>query len=483
MEVERRYLEYQRLQEDSRALKFLRSRSFDYSAAVLGTYFTDKTRRITVDEFHVQLAADIDILALRDPDIRQKATQLTTKWVNAGIIARRQELDSKTEYFELTRAGQMVLDFIQQIDLPKAKATQSRLTSMTQAAVNLELQTNPDKTLRIQSLKNQKAAIDKQIELIEAGHLEIMPRQQVIEGIIDLAHQAREVPADFLRVRDEFESINRSLRRDLLESEDNQAKTLEEVFLGIDRVRSSEAGQSFEAFFKMLLDEERQLAFDHAIEQLTQRGYFADLSSEDQYFLNDYAHQLRCEALPVREVMTTLSRNLRQFVQSRQFQQFRALMEKITLIQRLGMEAADKIKPQTELPLEIQFSSLSSQSVGRLRLQYPLEERVAETPEIVENVELDLEELRRRVRESEIDFTELTKAINDTLTNGPADIATVLENHPATQGIASIIGLINLGMKYGKALEEETEVEWTGQFDGVRRRGRISNYRFTQLIN
>lgn len=485
VKLEQQLLMLRRMQDESPILRFFRSQSVDTTGAFLLTYFSGESRRIPVEELHEHINADRDALAFHDGKITlPKAATLTAQWVDRGLLARRQDSQSRAEFFELTRAGADIVDFLQSLDRPLAKATQSRLANLTQMLVTLEMETNPDLGQRIEALEKRRAEIDRQIERIRAGHIEITPEWRVKENLSDIINLAKEVPLDFLRVRDEFDSINRTLRRDLLESSQPQEETLTEVFLGIDHVQSSEAGRSFDAFYEMLLDEERRVSFDAAVEALAQRGYLDELSAEDVYLIEDYSVALQRGAMPVREVMTTLSRNLRQFVQSRQFQRYRAMMERLNEIQCIGLEASQWLRPIDVVPGDLQLSTACLGSVARLALRYPSDERTDEPIVVAEAEALNVDALRDRIRESEIDFIELVDNINAAIEQSvdPVDFARIFDLYPPTQGLASIVGILALGMRHGESTGETVTLRWQGNDDGVWRVGRVSNYVFSSTI-
>lgn len=485
MKLEKHYRELHRLQEDSIVLRALRSHSLALTGAFLLAYFSGDARRVPVDEMHEMIRADREALSFSESDrINQTPPVITQQWVDRGLVARRQDYQTRAEYFELTKDGANLVEFLQHLDRPTSKATQSRLSSLTQMLVRLEMETNPDRTKRVEALERQRAEIDRQIERIQSGNVDIAPQWQVMETLRSVVHLAREVPLDFLRVRDEFEQINRTLRRDLLESTQPQEQTLTEVFLGIDHVQSSEPGKSFDAFYGMLLDEERRLAFDSAVEALAERGYLDCLPPDDVFLMAEYSYVLQRGAMPVRDVMTTLSRNLRQFVQSRQFQHYRAMMERLNDIQRLGLQASQWLRPTSIIPGELELSTARLESVARLTLRYPDDERTDEAIAVANTEVLDIEALRDRIRESEIDFDELEDNVNCALRDSgqAVDLARVCELFPPTQGVASIIGLLSLGMRYGHPQADPVEIRWKGQSDGIWRVGRVSNYNFDQPI-
>jgi hypothetical protein len=66
------------------------------------------------------------------------------------------------------------------------------------------------------------------------------------------------------------------------------------------------------------------------------------------------------------------------------------------------------------------------------------------------------------VRASEIDFAELKTQVHNVLEEtSSASIAEVLTAYPATQGLASVVGLIYLAMTAGTPLGREEKVTWS----------------------
>ena len=106
---------------------------------------------------------------------------------------------------------------------------------------------------------------------------------------------------------------------------------------------------------------------------------------------------------------------------------------------------------------------MSIDSVSRLRLRNPGEERVAVVLEDSPTATVDTAELLNKVRASEIDFEELRNNVLASINrHGTPTIGTILADHPATQGLASIVGLLHMAMRHGYpavALDTKTEVD------------------------
>ena len=102
--------------------------------------------------------------------------------------------------------------------------------------------------------------------------------------------------------------------------------------------------------------------------------------------------------------------------------------------------------------------------------------------EVNESGEIDFEQMRRRIRESEIDWQELRDAINDVLgKKEQASIREVLEEHPATQGLASVVGLIKLAHDYGERSDGTEVLQWERP-SGKRYQGRYERFEFRRKV-
>ena len=185
-----------------------------------------------------------------------------------------------------------------------------------------------------------------------------------------------------------------------------------------------------------------------------------------------------------RSVITTFARGLRRYVQSQDYQRDRVLRGLLRETLAAGVEASRHTKPYRPTRLHLELSGVSLGSVGGIRLHDPTE--LDASAPIIEHVDAvaDLESLRALARETEIDFAELTSQVNDLLAESVScSVAEVLERHPASQGVASVVGLLVLAATQGTtdpAAGTET-VSWRGT-DDVARAATIPIHRFTGRV-
>ena len=279
-----------------------------------------------------------------------------------------------------------------------------------------------------------------------------------LRTIIALAEQ---VPGDFARVRAEMTDLNRLLREHIVAMSGSRGEVLDDVFRGVDRIESSEAGRSFLGFYELLSDVESSARLDDEIDTVLDRDFSLRLSPEDRRFLRHWRSTLMEESGSVRLTMTGFSRSLRRFVQSRAFEEHRRLAVELAQAQRLAARVAAGTQPQHRMTKHLDLTGVSLASVGSWRLHNPAEGTVDEEIVLHDVSGLDLEAVRAIVRASEIDMVELEDAVAASVARrGAATVAQVLEDSPATQGLASVIGLLLLARRRGQVIDGVERVTW-----------------------
>ena len=352
---------------------------------------------------------------------------------------------------------------------------------MRQVAID----TDPDSSRRLASLHAERDRIDAEIARVRRGDPRsvVLDRRRANERVSDILQQAQGLPADFARVRARFEELNQELRISILAAEDSQSQVLDEVFRGVDLIESSDEGRTFSAFSALVRDPEQSAAFDDDIAAILDRDFSATLSLATRRSLRTLMRQMKDGSHEVSDILTEFARGLRRYVHSHEFQRDRVMR---TLLQE-GLAAAapvsQELRPYDEIGIDLELSSVSLGSVGEVILHDPEEFNAgAELGEATDS-EIDFAELIAVARESEIDFAELTENINSVVTSAhEASVAEVLETYPATQGLASVVGLLSLASTYGHVDVGNREIlTWIG-VDGIARTAAIRRHYFTEGI-
>lgn len=498
-------LELARVRDSHAGWALLRGDNAPVAAAILAAHLSQGDRRRGVVELTELVAADLDDLREAGLDLPRTASAYLTEWRTQGLLLRRAATDSRSETLELSPQALLGLRFLEDLRSPRQSATQSRLATIAEGLRALARDTDPDPTAQIAQLEQERERLDGRIAALRAGR---SPQAVTAEGAreraADLLQLAEEIPADFARVREDLEGVNRALRESILDGEGNQGHVLAEVFRGVDLIATSPSGRTFEGFAELVLDAEAGASFADAVAQVLSREFARDLDPAQRRFLRDLQPSLVDASLEIQTVMAGFARSLRRFVHSQDYVAERVMRRELRGALADALPAARTTRPWADSGIELPLSSVRIASVGGLRLHDPDQVEVAGDVEVAPEAEVDLAVLRALARETEIDFAELREAVNAALAAAdppatalaePASepphesapqqavtVAQVLDSHPASQGVASVVGLLALAVRHGEVAPEEHEsLAWTS-LAGVARSALVPTHRFTRRI-
>lgn len=476
-----RALAYRRLADESPALRLLRADHAPVIAALMGTHLGEPGARLLAEDLYELIDSDLEVL--RDHfELPQTARAYCDGWRNAGLLVRRPAADARGETLELSADAVAALRIFTQLDEPRSSITQSRLQSLAQAVRQLAIDTDPDTNRRLAALQAERDRIDAEMARVRSGEVEVLGGRQATERALDVLVQARDLPGDFAGVRARFEELNHELRARILDA-DGQSSVLDDVFRGVDLIESSDEGQTFSAFLSLIRDPERSSAFDADLSAVLERDFAGLLEPDARRTLRSLVRDLKRGSRDVHGVLTEFARGLRRYVYSQEFQRDRALRDALQAALSAALPASRSVRPYAALQGQLELSALLMGTVGELAPHDPTDYDTGETLVAAESGQVDLAALAAIARESEIDFAELIDNVNRVLTeHGAASVGEVLHQAPATQGVASVVGLLSLAMANGEVRADETEsLAWTGS-DDVDRSAEVAVHVFTEGI-
>jgi hypothetical protein len=489
MTVLRAALTASRLLSEDPAWRLLRANNAAIAVAVLSKHLGSEQRRLAAPALFEQVEEDLEELRGNGFDLPQTAQAYCTAWRNDGILIRRTAEGSREETFELSLGSLQAIRFVTELSEPRQAVTESRLATILDRVRVLARETDPDSTSRLRALHEERARIDAQIERAAGGDVDVLSAEQAAERLRDVLSLIEEIPSDFARVRSELEQLNRDLRERLIEQDGPRGSVLDDIFRGVDLLAASEAGRSFSGFYALLLDPEQGRDFEDSIDTIMDREFTSRLSATQVRTLRRILPTLQDRSSEIHAVMTAFSRSLRRFVQSQELEQDRLINRRLRSALRQALETSQSVKPYAKTELSLDLTSVPLNTVAALNMHNPADFEAA--GEITEHdaETVDIEELRALARASEIDMIELTGNINAVLSRrSSATIADVLADRPATQGVASVVGLLVLAEEHATALSGREDVTWqppalsTNGF-GTTRRGTVGRYLFTERIH
>jgi hypothetical protein len=437
-------LSARRLADDNNAWSLLRATNAPVVIAVLGAHLAGEFRRRPAPVLHEAIESDLEDLRAHGFNLPRTAVQYCGDWLADGYLVRRPG-ESREEYYELSEGAHVAIRFVEQLADPRPSVTESRLATIVERVHRLAVDTDPDVTRRIAALEAERDRIDAQIAALASGEVIELPADRAVERVVDILSLAAEIPEDFARVRASLEQLNRDVRRQLVEEPESRGAVLDDVFRGVDLLADSDAGRSFAGFYSLVLDAERAATFEDEVDALVQRSFARSLTREQVRAFSRMLPALQDAGTEIHLVMTSFSRSLRRFVQSEELAEDRRVHRLVREALADANALTGQVAPFRQTGLVLSLTAVSPSQVSAMRLHNPADGETTEDVRTARQVLADVGALRELVRASEIDLAELTANVNAVLVErGPSTIAEILAERPATQGVASVVGLLVL---------------------------------------
>ncbi|MGK0720746.1 DUF3375 domain-containing protein [Leucobacter sp. W1478] len=476
-------LAIKRLLAHNDTLRMLRADTLPLIASTLSEHLGKPGTKLLTDELHERLDADLVTLrehfALGD----RSAKSYCDEWRGKGLLIRRTSSAARGETYELSAAGLDAIRIVEQLISPRSTLTESRLMVLAQALHGLAVDTDPDTTRKLRSLREERDRIDAEIERISRGAAQPLDPRAATERITDVLAQAESLPADFARVRARFEELNHELRTAILDLDERQTTVISEIFRGVDLIASADEGRTFSAFSSLIRDPESSARFEADVHEILGREFAQELPAPTRRAIRNLLRDMKTGSRDVQDTLTEFARGLRRYVRSQEYERDRALRTLIQQALAAAVPSRTAIKPYASVGMTLELSTLPMTSVGELSPHDPSDYAPSATLGDAEHGEIDLVRLTAIARESEIDFDELIGHVNEALERqGPVSVGEVLSASPATQGLASVIGLLALATRHGTLHDEEETLAWQG-LDERTRSARVPRHAFTERID
>jgi hypothetical protein len=469
MKVARQAAVYKSLR-DGALWRLLAAHNAPVVLSLLKNHFQENERRIPQSVLTEHIERDLIDLRVEGWDLSQSAQRYIAEWLSAGYLERYFPAGVQEEEYEISAAAAQAIRFIDSTSDRRTTATESRLSVVIQQLSKLVEETDSNPTTRIARLLQEQQRIDRELTNAQSGNIRVLDDAKAIERIREVILLADDLIGDFRRVRDEFESLNRELREQLLDETGNRGKVLGLLFDGVDVISESEAGKTFAAFWRLLIDPEQSKTFEDSLDALNDRQFFRTLSLDERTFLRRLTRSLLEQGGSVHSVLQSFARSLKNFVQSREYLEQRRVNRLLNEAQQAALALRDIVGVAERLEFELPLSSCRLRSLSQMCLHDPSSSLADASINDAAPAEIDLDTISELVAQSEIDFNTLKSNIRMCLDDHlQVSIADVLHQFPAKQGLGSVIGYMAIGSRYGVIIAEQMQsISWEGSDNEVR---------------
>lgn len=394
-----------------------------------------------------------------------------------GWLRRYYPEGSDEPHFDLTPAAERAIRWVAGLEERRFVGTESRLKLVFDLLHEIAQGSETDPEVRIAELERQRAAIEREIEDIRAGHLRMLDAAYVRERFYQAVDTARTLLADFRQVEQNFRDLDRQTRERIATWDGGKGEVLEEILLSRDAIAESDEGRSFQSFWDFLMTPERQEELTALMERVMALEEIAELSPDPRLKRIHYEWLTAGEA--TQRTVARLSQQLRRFLDDQALLENRRIMDLLRRIEGHALAVRDappgdrfmemdEPKPTVTLPME------------RPLFRRPVRARINEEPLPAEDggvpvtalfaqMYVDKEKLRRK----------LQTALHE---HGQIDLPRLLSRFPLEHGLSELVAWLSLATDDGLgAIDEErtVHVTWTGA-DGRRRRAEVPNVVFVR---
>ena len=321
-------------------VKLLRAQNAPLLLAFLHRVFKQE-HRVTIPEGQLRTALECELEERRDAEplaYPQTASDYLALWCGGGhgFLRRYYGPGSDEPLYELTSGSERALLWLESIRESRFVGTESRLQSIFNDLETLREQSSDDPEERIRKLEEKADALRAEIDRIRAtGQVPSFTPVQINERYARLLANARELLGDFRQVEENFKRIAREITERHAQPGVTKGAIVGHLLDSHDALRSSEQGQSFFAFWELLLSPERQARFQEMVSAVSALDLL-DEENRNSPLLRHFLGNLLREGEKVVESHQRMSANLRRVLDTTHLSERRRLGE---LLQELRQAA------------------------------------------------------------------------------------------------------------------------------------------------
>lgn len=449
-----------------------------WTVAFLRSAFTASRQRVPLETFHADLADFMKELRGENLSLNEawQASNYADSWVRSQFLSRPM-VDGKFLY-EPTAATARVLAFMDTLTGSRTNLNSSRLSTLLNSIEALSLQSDPNPESRIAALEAEIAERENEIAALKSGaNPAVLSDDSAVAATRSVLDLAASLPADFKRMRDGVEVMLHSIRQEIMESSVTKGVAVGQILAGDKALRGTVEGETFQGFTEFLNDPVQQARFRQSVNEVLERDFTGQLSSEERGNLASLLREMRRQAADVHTIYGRLSESLHAYVQSAEFKESVLLRKAIHAAEQAVAAAALGSRTGVVEPL---LYSPGFETLAGLGIFNP-EDHVP-PPKLAAPPALSDADIHRTPATPAADMPRLHAAVDRVrqTRNGAAPLGEVYASLPAElHHLNTIRGLILAARVSGNNLDpDRTETLTFTQIDGTTRSARVPLFTF-----
>ncbi len=415
---------------------------------VLGFLFRTfkKDYRVAIPEGQLRAALDVYLEERRESDplsYPQNAADYLADWCSEshGFLRRYYGTGTDEPLYELTNGSEKALLWLESLREARFVGTESRLESIFSGLEEILKFSSDDPEQRVNDLRNEADKIQAEIDRIRAtGRVDTFTPVQINERYARILLTARELLADFRQVEDNFKRIAHEIAEQQSRPGVTKGAIVGHMLDSHDALRASEQGQSFFAFWELLLSPDRQTKFQDDAGKIASLDLL-DEENRRSTMLRYLISNLLREGEKVNDSHQRMSSSLRRVLDTTHLAERRRVGELLREIRNAALSVRAH-PPDDDTFFEVEDFPDIFTTMSRPLWQNPDSTASSGVAE-AEDDKIGLDDLRRFCNLPQIRLQELRRRVDTCLAYDKfATLQEVLDAFPPRQGMMEILGYL-----------------------------------------
>lgn len=434
----------------SPAVQMLRLRNANWILPFLYFVFKENNRDIIEEGQLVQMLSEVlsqHVDGLEDldeakidfgDDEESRSRKYILNWVQKRILQDLPDADGNAQY-KLSSYTEKVFQWFIILQPSSYVGTESRFLLLFNSLRDVVENTEDDRIKRMETLKNKRAEIDKEIKALELG---ITPEKyndtQVQERLQLFTRLCYDLISDFREVEDNFKQIHRSIVEQHTKAEQNKGAIVGFAFEAYDALRNSSQGKSFYAFWDFLISRSGQEEWKELTEQLLLLLEDRQIDV-DKRFIQNIKSLLLQQGKAVYGANDKMAEKLSRIITEKEIARHRRLRSQISSIKEIVFDLIEEqdvpcgmlLEQNTEIKMIMDRKLILEQKKAAPILKQPIA-----TTEKIE----DMERFSRLINTRFIDKKKLWQNVEQVLENKQtATLKEIIQLTSLDNGLAEVV--------------------------------------------
>ena len=436
-------------------------------------FLSPNVRQMAGPDLVETLEDHLFVLRRGDPDSYPKpAEAYLADWSDAktGWLRKSYPGSSDVPHYAPTSAVETAATFVRALGRREFLGTASRLLTVRNLLREITPGAATDPEVRLAALQRQREEIDAQIDAIRSGADGGLDDTAIRERFTQAVTTARELLGDLREVEENFRALDREVRLRATTWSGPRGEFLKTVFGTAAEIGASDQGRSWRAFWEHLLSARQQEELDELLAAVRDVPALAGGGDQIEQLLRE---ELFIAADDTQRTVASLSAQLRRFLDERTWSEGRRIHEVI----RTTLAAALEVRDLDVRDLGSRLPSMRAEIALPLErpLHTPRAKQRFNSTATTEDDDIAADALTDLFDVTHIDLAVLRVAVAETVTanGGYATLAQVIGAHPLTEGLAELVGYLQVSDDEATLHTDRREtVEWVDE-EGRRRRADV----------